>query len=719
MPNPFTNDDYKLIPPSTNITSSEATLVVAVAQSWLGASQSGGKSSNGTTYAEIMRIFNTNGSYSYDGQGCCEFCCACFIKALGLERAKKVIPIINYSNGQAQKFGSLSKKPELACVMYFDYHDGNGISHVELVTEVLSPTMVKTIDGNATHSVIEREREINGQYVAGFGIPKFSKAPYNPNGDFSGGSGGTSFNEPAPGNNITITDYNWKKAAKNYNFPKSYDYEVISEDVNVTKNFQGIQTAEGDIRRVQGTKLLSYPSLVEVPFVILKVGDYTFGSYTKGGDLNTIARVTYPNFIDGMTVVKVNGTVNQYTINLTYQIEAGNDPNLVDKILSKVGYGLVYISYGDWACPTFIYSEEEALITNVRSKVDFSRSIISYTITCTSNSITLAANMFNFPARNAKPSDIIFEMLQNKQYGLTNMFTGMRNISKIRAKGLIASNDIKVEIPSKEGMDPLSYLNYLVSCMTPIGNDFHSILKDSTYYMTIKDDTRGDLGGPYFAVTEVKSQTKTLSTVDTYEVDVGFPNDDFVTQFSVDTDNSWSLLYAYADRVNNQNYVYSLDDNGNILTKYSPNITTSTTGFITTAAQKNWWTQMTQFPIKATLEIKGLLRPSMLMSYIRVNAFFYGQKHISSGLYIITKQVDNINRNGYKTTLSLTRIGGDDDVITNVTKTVTTQKPAIITSNNSRNYGYGVGANGEFYNINSANVYTKGGGMNTNSTMEQ
>lgn len=640
-----------------------------------------------------------------------------------------------YNNNAKDWWGSTSWKrgqtPQLGAIMCWGSGGFGSYGHVRIVEKIVDNNTLEISEGHwnlyyNNHQPWEYKTIYRGG--GDWGTSGFQGFIYNPacsgdlinsNSSFGGGSGGTSFGDPAPGNNITITDYNWKKAAKNYNFPKSYDYEVISQDVTVTKNFQGIQTAEGDIRKVQGTKLLSYPSLVEVPFVILKVGDYTFGSYTKGGDLNTIARVTYPNFIDGMTVAKVNGTVNQYTINLTYQIEAGNDPNLVDKILSKVGYGLVYISYGDWACPTFIYSEEEALITNVRSRVDFSRSIISYTITCTSNSITLAANMFNFPARNAKPSDVIFEMLQNNQYGLTNMFTGMKNISKIRAKGLIASNDIKVEIPSKEGMDPLSYLNYLVSCMTPIGNDFHSILKDSTYYMTIKDDTRGDLGGPYFTVTEVKSQTKTLSTVDTYEVDVGFPNDDFVTQFSVDTDNSWSLLYAYADRVNNQNYVYSLDDDGNILTKYSPNITTSTTGFITTAAQKNWWTQMTQFPIKATLEIKGLLRPSMLMSYIRVNAFFYGQKHISSGLYIITKQVDNINRNGYKTTLSLTRIGGDDDVITNVTKTVTTQKPAIITNNTSRNYGYGVGANGEYYNINSANVYTKGGGMNTNSTMEQ
>lgn len=48
------------------------------------------------------------------------------------------------------------------------------------------------------------------------------------------------------------------------------------------------------------------------------------------------------------------------------------------------------------------------------------------------------------------------------------------------------------------------------------------------------------------------------------------------------------------------------------------------------------------------------------MSNLRVNALFYGQKHSSSGLYVITKQVDTINASGYSTTLDLLRIGADN-----------------------------------------------------------
>jgi len=52
---------------------------------------------------------------------------------------------------------------------------------------------------------------------------------------------------------------------------------------------------------------------------------------------------------------------------------------------------------------------------------------------------------------------------------------------------------------------------------------------------------------------------------------------------------------------------------------------------------KSWWTRMTEFPISATLTIKGLVRAAMLMTYLRVNTYFYGKKHVSSGLYVITK----------------------------------------------------------------------------------
>lgn len=68
---------------------------------------------------------------------------------------------------------------------------------------------------------------------------------------------------------------------------------------------------------------------------------------------------------------------------------------------------------------------------------------------------------------------------------------------------------------------------------------------------------------------------------------------------------------------------------------------------------------MTQFPITATLTLKGLVRPTLLMDYIKVNVLFYGRKHIATGIYVITKQEDTINESGYRTTLTLLRVGGE------------------------------------------------------------
>ena len=430
-----------------------------------------------------------------------------------------------------------------------------------------------------------------------------------------------------------------------------------------------------------GTNLLSYPSIVEAPYVILTVGDYKFGTYSKDS-LNDALHVNYPNYIQSMEVSKISGQVNQYTINIVYQIQYGDDPNLLDRIFSTVGYGTVKISYGDWSSPTFIYREEEAIITNLSSSVDFGSSKISYTLKCTSNALVLASGYFDFPRRNDKPSNVIKEILFNSQYGLQEVFTGMTNKTRVNQLNLIASDDKTVEIEAKHGIDALSYINYLVTCMNSNTNNNDDPIKDSTYFMTIYDDTYGDAGlnGSYFKITKVNSTTGTLSTPDVYVVDVGFPTNNLVTSFRVLSTNSWSLLYNYSERVNTSEYAYSIDNKGQMLTQYSPAVAMSSKNLKMTESQKTWWTNMTQFPIKAELGIKGLVRSTLLMTYLRVNALFYGQRHVSSGLYTITKQVDRIDSTGYRTTLSLLRIAGDNDYIVRTKKQVTSNLPvAVIT----------------------------------------
>ena len=412
------------------------------------------------------------------------------------------------------------------------------------------------------------------------------------------------------------------------------------------------------------TGLLSVGTFVESPFIIVKIGDYTFGTYSYKRTGNNV-RVTYPNYMNSINIVKINGTVNQYTINMVYQIEPGQDPNLLDKIFSSVGYGTIKISYGDYSSPSFIYREEEAIITNLTSNIDFSSSKILYTLYCTSNALQLAARSYNFPGVTCKPSDKIIEILFSEKYGLREIFTGMKN--KTIARRLIAGDDRETKLEPKDGMSPLNYINYLVSEMSASGEQDTSIGK-STYYLTIVDDVTNEYNGPYFKVVKVTADAsaESLAAAEVYEVDVGYsgyvgdtPNN-YVIGFQVENDNSWNLLYKYSQEIPTENYVYNIDDKGNVITEYSPNTTTSSVHHRTTQAQKTWWTQMTQFPITAKLTLKGLLRPAMLMSYVRINSLFYGQRHISSGLYVITKQQDTVDANGYRTVLSLTRVTGDN-----------------------------------------------------------
>lgn len=419
-----------------------------------------------------------------------------------------------------------------------------------------------------------------------------------------------------------------------------------------------------NISTQRSTGLLSVGTFVESPFIILKIGEYTFGTYGYRKTENTV-RVTYPNYMQRVEVVKINGTVNQYTISMVYQIEPGQDPNLLDKIFSSVGYGTIKISYGDYSSPSFIFREEEAIITKLTSNIDFSSSRITYTLFCTSNALQLAARSYNFPGVVCKPSDKIIEVLFSEKYGLREIFTGMKN--KTIARRLIAGDDRETRLEPKEGMNPLTYINYLVSEMSSAGEQTTSIGK-STYYLSIVDDVTNEYNGPYFKVVKVTADctSEALNGSDVYEVDVGYsgyvgdtPNN-YVMAFQVENEDSWNLLYKYSQEIPTENYVYSIDRQGRVITEYSPNTTTSSTFHRTTQAQKTWWTQMTQFPITAKLTLKGLLRPAMLMSYVRVNALFYGQRHVSSGLYIITKQQDIVDGNGYRTILSLTRVTGDN-----------------------------------------------------------
>lgn len=409
--------------------------------------------------------------------------------------------------------------------------------------------------------------------------------------------------------------------------------------------------------------LLSYQTLVESPFIIVNIGGYTFGHCSKVENRSRFSetmKVTYPNFMQSLNAIKINGTVNTYTIKMVYAIKQGDDPNLLEKVFSTVSSDRkITISYGDWESPSFIYKEEVALITKVQSDVNFSGSTITYTISCVSQTLKLKAGKFDFPMRIDKPSDVIKYLLKNKKFGLTDIFYGMKDMKDIKKYGLIEGDDKAVVIEAKHGMTTLDYLNFLVGCMQPSSHTSDDPIQGTRYYLSIVDDIKNALGGPYFKVVKVDANAQVVGH-DTFEVDVGYPGNNFVQSFSLTDNEQWSILYDYSQSLGHSDYVYKIDNKGNMVTEYSPNITTSNQLMRTTAADKAWWSKVTQFPKTATLVIKGLVRPSILMSNVKINVYFYGQKYIASGTYIITRQSDTVDAHGYRTELTLTRIRGDD-----------------------------------------------------------
>ena len=416
----------------------------------------------------------------------------------------------------------------------------------------------------------------------------------------------------------------------------------------------------------KGISLLENPIRVSTPFIKVTIGDYTFGVFKQNnnitknsdGSYRLTSQFTYPNYIQSLQIVKVNGQVNQYTLVLRYPITENNDPNFFEKVFSSVSKTRkIIFSYGDLSAPKFLYKNEEAIILDIKNNFDINSAVIQYNISAVSTCKLATASVFNFTGPeftgDKKPSDIIKTLLrQNSKYGLLDVFSGMRNMDLVESMGLIRSDDCIVTLQNKQNINILDYLRYLVSNM----RRSPSLSDKSLYKLVVVDDTSDVLGGPYFKVINTNESSDSL---DTYQLDICYPSTNVVTSFNIDNNESYSLLYEYSKKLNTNEYVSRIDDNGNISSIYSPNITSNNDIQLTNSNDLNWWKNVTQYPISATVTLKGLLRPAILMSKVRLSVLFYGKAHISSGEYIINKQVDTIDGNGCWTTLNLVRVDGD------------------------------------------------------------
>lgn len=422
--------------------------------------------------------------------------------------------------------------------------------------------------------------------------------------------------------------------------------------------------------------LLSSGARVQVPWIKVTIGNYTFGVYSRVGIekkndndfYQSTYHVQYPNFVQSLDITKINGQVNQYTLSLSYPVTQTDDPNFFEKVFSSVSKTRkIIFSYGDMSMPTYIYREEEALITKIQTQFDLKSGVINYTVNAVSSAALNAGSNWVFQGGNFRPSERIKEIFNNAKYGLQKLFTGM---NKSNIDYLIPSDDKQVSIEPKRNISALDYIIYLVSCMIPSSFTTPQHAATDMYVLTMHDDTTFDdeyrdtlvEHGSYFKIERVSYKT---NKSDAMQIDIGFGNTGtIVTAFSVSDDENYSLLYDYNDTLEVSPYVKRLDNNGNWIDVWSPGISSSNNYFTTRPSDITWWTKVTKYPIKASITVQGLLRPAILMSYVRLNVIFPGgHKHISSGLYLVTQQKDRIDSNGYRTTLSLTKISGDSSPV--------------------------------------------------------
>lgn len=423
---------------------------------------------------------------------------------------------------------------------------------------------------------------------------------------------------------------------------------------------------------IKNKSLLSSQARIQVPWVKVTIGDYTFGIFdekTKSWGKNQVGfytpfQIQYPQYIQQLEVEKINGQVNTYRLSIDYPITQHDDPNFFEKVFSSVSKTRkIIFTYGDAETPAYIYKNEEAIITGVQQQFNLVGSSISYTVTAVSSASLTTDWNITVPStgKKVKPSDEIKKLFKSNK-SLQNTFTGMK-VSDLDT--LIPGDDMAVEIESKQNISVIDYINYLAGCMIPAGSG--PGLSKEIYVMSIFDDSITSASkplsknGPYFKVSKVST---IMDQGDAYEIDIGINTSTIVRAFTIENNENYSLYYNYQEQAHPEDYVRRLNKDGEWEDVYAPTKMIRENKYDTKATDQIWWTKVTQFPINASIQVQGLLRPATLMQYVKLNVIFPGgSKHIASGLYIVTKQVDNLGPEGYATNLRLTRIKGDMDTI--------------------------------------------------------
>ena len=573
------------------------------------------------------------------------------------------------------KQGEKNPKVEIGDIAEFQHVNENrhGVTgkwashHVAVVSKV-KKGKITVIHGNWSNKY--QECDVDLDEIGWFARPDWSRVGGTGGGSDTGGgtgSGGAIDLRAAIAQLYSSDNYDWVVTnSSNEKSPTQKLREALTKtfenikaeaekkkgEANIPQNlpnfYSGLTLDKVSVKkttqksRVFG-ELCSSEMLVQAPYIQVELNGIKIGGYNNSVD-------KYPNHVMSVTVEKISNQINNYTISLLYQIRAGEDPNLIDTILSRTGYrNKVKIKYGDSANGIF-YKEEEAYIIDVTHKDNVSSASISYTIKAVSSVGFVKYTYASYSSTTSKPSTEIVKLLYNSgqiSTQLQNAFGGMKSRQATLSKNLIPTNDAVVNIPGLADASPYDRLLQLTANMR------NPTDPSSTYMLTFMDASNNSSS---FKITEIiRRENNSASNVkNCYTLDVGFPGNTMITSFSLDNDVYWPLYYKYAGKV--ASYSYDIDYSGRIIrTKTNPlNIDDKFQS--KNVELMNWWEYVRAYPVSATVTIKGLVKPIILMENVYIFSQIYGQQDLATGLYSIIGQTDTVNGSGCSTTLKLLKV---------------------------------------------------------------
>ena len=193
---------YDTTKEETNMSKTAASLI-AQAQAWIGCKESDG------SHKKIIDVYNAHKplargySVKYTDAWCATFVSACAIKT-GMT---DIIPTECGCSNMVKLFQDIgewnesdSRTPNAGDIIFYDWDDtglgdnkGNP-DHVGIVEKVSGST-ITVIEGNKNNAVGRRTIQVNGRYIRGYGVPKYSGAA----------SGSTSSSGSSSSNSSTST----------------------------------------------------------------------------------------------------------------------------------------------------------------------------------------------------------------------------------------------------------------------------------------------------------------------------------------------------------------------------------------------------------------------------------------------------------------------------------------------------------------------------------